>query len=86
MAKGGFIDITTMVSSGIGAYAAKKSSSMGGLLWRLAKYALVVIGILVGVIVVSRILGMATERFVPVIPSPEQDQKVVTPAGNVITY
>ena len=86
MAKGGFIDITTMVSSGIGAYAAKRSSSMGGLLWRLAKYALVVVGILVGVILVSRILGMATETFVPVVPSPEQDQKVTTPAGNVITY
>jgi len=86
MAKGGFVDITTMVSSGLGAYAAKNSSSMGGLLWKLAKYALVIVGILVGVIVVSRILGMATERFVPVVPSPEQDRKVTTPAGNVITY
>jgi hypothetical protein len=86
MAKGGFVDITTMVSSGLGAYAAKNSSSMGGLLWKLAKYALVVIGILVGVIVVSRVLAMSVETFVPVAPSPEQDRKYTTPAGNVITY
>jgi hypothetical protein len=86
MAKGGFVDITTMVSSGLGAYAAKNSSSMGGLLWKLAKYALVVIGILVAVILVSRILAMSVETFIPTVPSPEQDKKVVTPAGNVITY
>jgi hypothetical protein len=86
MAKGGFIDVTTMVSSGLGAYAAKRSSSMGGLLWRLAKYALVVIGILIGVILVSNILAMGVETFVPVVPSAEQDKKYTTPAGNVITY
>ncbi len=86
MAKGGFVDITTMVSAGLGAYAAKKSSSMGGLLWKLAKYALVIVGIIVGVILVSRVLAMTTEQFVPVVPSAEQDKKVTTPAGNVITY
>ena len=84
--KGGFVDLTTMFSSGLGAYAAKNSSSMGGLLWKLAKYALVIVGIIVGVILVSRVLAMATEHFVPVVPSAEQDQKYVTPAGNVITY
>jgi len=86
MAKGGFIDVTTMVSSGLGAYAAKNASSMRGLLWTLAKYSLVVIGILLGVILVSRILAMGVETFVPVVPSAEQDKKYTTPAGNVITY
>jgi hypothetical protein len=84
--KGGFVDLTTMVSSGLGAYAAKNSTSMSGLLLTLAKYALVVVGILVGLWVVMGLLRVATETFVPTRPSPEQDQKVVTPAGNVITY
>ena len=78
--------MTTMVSSGLGAYAAKNASSMRGLLWTLAKYSLVVIGILLGVILVSRILAMGVETFVPVVPSAEQDKKYTTPAGNVITY
>lgn len=76
-----------MVSSGLGAYAAKQSSSMTGLLSTLVKYALVIIGITIGVVVVLRILGMATEGFmVPVKPSKEGDEKLVTPAGNVIMY
>ena len=87
MAKGGFLDLTTMVSSGIGAYAAKKSGSMSALLLTLAKYALVVIGIVLAVYVVSALLKVATvEQFVPVSPSAEGDKKVVTPAGNVIIY
>ncbi len=80
--------LSTMVASGVGAYAAKQSTSMGDLLWRLAKYALVVILILVGVAIISFLFRAATtvEKFVPVTPSPEQDRKVRTPAGNVITY
>lgn len=85
--KGGFINISTLVSSGLGAYAAKQSSSMTGLLRTLAKYALVVIGIMIASVVVLRILGMATEGFmVPTKPSKEGDEKLVTPAGNVIIY
>jgi hypothetical protein len=85
--KGGFINLETLVSSGLGAYAAKQSSSMTGLLGTLAKYALVIIGITIALIVVLRILGMATEGFmVPVKPSKEGDEKLVTPAGNVIIY
>ena len=87
MAKGGFLDLTTVVSSGIGAYAAKKSGSMSGLLWTLAKYALVIIGIVLAVQVVAILLKIATaEHFVPVTPSAEGDKKVVTPSGNVIMY
>jgi hypothetical protein len=85
--KGGFIDLTTMFSSGVGAYAAKQSGSMSELIMTLVKYALVIIAITVGLIVVLRIFGMATEGFmVPVKPSKEGDEKVVTPAGNVIMY
>ena len=87
MAKGGFLDVTTMVSAGIGAYAAKKSGNMSGLLWTLAKYALVVIGIVVAVRVVVALLALSgTEHFVPVSPSAEGDKKVMTPSGNVIMY
>lgn len=85
--KGGETDmVSTMVSAGIGAYAAKNATSMGGLLWTLAKYALVMIAILIAVALVASLFRQAKETFVPVVPSPEQDQKVVTPAGNIITY
>ena len=91
---GGFID--NMFSAGIGAYAAKNSSSMGGLLMTLAKYALVIIGILLAVSVVANLLG--TEKFtilpnsptdprypgVAVAPSESQESGYVrTGAGNV---
>ena len=87
MVKGGFLDVTTVISSGIGAYAAKKSGNMKGLLWTLAKYALVIIAIVLGVQVVSSLLKIASvEQFVPISPSAEGDKKVMTPAGNVIMY
>jgi hypothetical protein len=84
--KGGFIDLTTMFSSGVGAYAAKNSTSMGGLLWTLTKYALVILAIVVAVYVVLGLMRVATETFVPIAPSPEGDKKTTTPAGNVIMY
>ena len=85
--KGGENDfLSTMVASGVGAYAAKQSTSIGGLLWTLFKYGLVVVLILVGVSIVAWMFRASTETFVPVTPSPEQDRKVMTPAGNVITY
>jgi hypothetical protein len=86
MAKGGFVDVTTLVSSGIGAYAAKKSKNMTGLLGTLAKYAIVIIGIVLAIYVVSALLKISVEHFVPVSPSAEGDKKVMTPAGNVIMY
>jgi hypothetical protein len=84
--KGGFVDLTTMFSSGLGAYAAKNSTSVGGLIWTLAKYALVIVAILVGIYAVLGLVRLGTETFVPVAPSKEGDEKVVTPAGNVIMY
>jgi hypothetical protein len=80
--------ITGLFTSGIGAYAAKNSNSMGELLWTLAKYSLVIIGILLAIYFVSWLLGMIRpkEGFVPIAPSKEGDEKVTTPAGNVIMY
>jgi hypothetical protein len=79
--------IGEMFAAGVGAYAAKNATSMGGLLWTLAKYALIILGVLLLVLIVSGLIRVATaEHFVPVTPSPEQDQKMMTPAGNVITY
>lgn len=78
--------IGNMLAAGVGAYAAKQSTSMGGLLWTLAKYALVIMGILIAVYAVLGLVRLGTETFVPVAPSKEGDEKVVTPAGNVIMY
>jgi len=79
---GGFVE--TMVAAGVGAYAAKNSSSMKGLLWTLAKYVLVIV---VVSFILFFILGkMSTENFVPLEPSKKGDKEVKTPAGNVIKY
>jgi hypothetical protein len=61
--KGGFVDLTTMFSSGLGAYAAKNSTSMGGLLWTLTKYALVILAIIIGVYAVIGLVRLGTETF-----------------------
>lgn len=82
--KGGFIQ--SLLMSGIGAYAAKKSSTMTSLLWTLAKYAVIILGVYIAIILVMYAIGRPVEKFVPQVPSEEQDQKVMTPAGNVITY
>ncbi len=84
--KGGFLDLTTMVSAGIGSYAAKKSPNFQALVMTLFKYVLVVVGILVALYVVLGLLRIGTETFVPVAPSKEGDKKEVTPAGNVVLY
>jgi hypothetical protein len=84
--KGGFLDLTTMVSAGIGSYAAKKSPNMTSLVWTLLKYVVVVVLVLVGLRVVMGLLKIGSETFVPVAPSKEGDKKEVTPAGNVILY
>lgn len=83
---GGDSFIGDMFAAGVGAYAAKNATSMSGLLWTLTKYALVILAIMVGVYIVMGLLRVATENFVPVAPSKEGDEKVVTPAGNVIMY
>ena len=87
--KGGDNDIiSTLFASGVGAYAAKNSNSMSELLWTLAKYALVILAILLAISLVMWLLGMVVpkEGFVPTTPSKEGDAKAVTPAGNVILY
>ena len=73
-----------MVASGIGAYAAKNSSSMKGLLWTLLKYTLVVV--VISFILFFVLKMMSTENFVPITPSESGDQKTETPAGNVILH
>jgi len=80
--------IGNMFAAGVGAYAAKNSTSMGGLLWTLAKYALVILAIMLAVSLVLWLIGMAApkESFVPTAPSKEGDAKTVTPAGNVVLY
>jgi hypothetical protein len=81
--KGGAF-IETMVASGVGAYAAKNSSSMKGLLWTLLKYTLVVI--VISFILFFVLKMMSTENFVPLTPSQTGDQKTNTPAGNTILH
>jgi capsule polysaccharide export protein KpsE/RkpR len=79
---GGFVE--TMVAAGVGAYAAKTSSSMKGLLWTLAKYILVIV--VVSFILFAVLKMMSTENFVPLTPSKSGDDKTETPAGNVILH
>lgn len=79
--------LTTLFASGVGAYAAKNSTSMGGLFATLAKYGLTFVAIIVILYIVMYLFGKSTEGFmVPVKPSAEGDEKVMTPAGNVIMY
>jgi hypothetical protein len=73
-----------MVASGIGAYAAKNSSSMKGLLWTLLKYVLVIV--VISFILFFVLKMMSTENFVPLTPSDTGDKKVETPAGNTILH
>ena len=84
MAKKGGAFIETMVAAGVGAYAAKSSSSMKGLLFTLAKYVLVVVVISFILFFVLRL--MSTENFVPLTPSKSGDEKTTTPAGNTILH
>ena len=81
--KGGAF-IETMVASGIGAYAAKNTSSMKGLLWTLLKYVVVIV--VISFILFFVLKMMSTENFVPITPSDKGDKKVETPAGNVILH
>ena len=73
-----------MVASGIGAYAAKNSSSMKGLLWTLLKYVLVIV--VISFILFFVLKTFSTENFVPLTPSNTGDQKTETPAGNTILH
>ena len=84
--KGGDV-LTTLFASGLGAYAAKKSGSMSSLLWTLLKYgAVIVVLSLVVFWVATLLMGREGFRTPPLKPSAEGDEKLVTPAGNVIMY
>jgi hypothetical protein len=79
--------ISNVWAGGIGAYAAKNSSSMGELIWTLVKYSIVILAILLAIYLVSWLFSLARrDTFVPIAPSKEGDAKVTTPAGNVIMY
>jgi len=83
--KGG--DWMTALELGTAFYAARRSSSFYGFLWKFFKYALFVTIALAVVGAVLSWLGLiSVEHFVPVAPSKEGDKKAVTPAGNVILY
>jgi len=84
MAKKGGAFLETMVASGVGAYAAKNSSSMKGLLWTLAKYVLVIV--VISFILMFFLKMFSSEHFVPLTPSPKGDKEITTPAGNGIKY
>jgi FtsH-binding integral membrane protein len=84
MAKKGGAFLETMVASGVGAYAAKNSSSLKGLLWTLAKYVLVIV--VISFLLMLVLKAMSTENFVPITPSKDGDEKTKTPAGNVILH
>ena len=84
MAKKGGAFLETMVASGVGAYAAKNSSSLKGLLWTLAKYVLVIV--VVSFILMLFLKTFSTENFGPLTPSDKGDKTVETPAGNGIKY
>lgn len=79
MAKGGGF-FENVVAAGVGAYAAKQSSSVRGLGYNL----LIVFAILFAVGLIVRVF--MREGFVPTFPSTSGDKKDVTPAGNVILY
>lgn len=79
--------LTTLFASGLGAYAAKQSTSMRSLLFTLLKYGLAIVVVsLIIFFLASTFLGREGFFTLPQKPSAEGDKKLVTPAGNVIMY
>lgn len=81
--RGGDSFFGDVAAAGVGAYVAKGATSWGSLFWGIAKVGMIILAVLLVLGIFASIFGR--EKFVPT-PSPEQDQKYVTPAGNVITY
>ena len=83
--KGG--NVLSALEIGAAVFAAKKSNTFGGFVWTFLKYIFL---IFVGLFVISVVLMafglIKREHFVPIAPSKEGDEKVRTPAGNVIMY
>jgi hypothetical protein len=84
MAKGGSL-LTSIFTSGVGAYAAKNAKSATGLVSNIVVYTIVATIALFIIGYVLRAFGLI-EGFIPTFPSKEGDKKDVTPAGNVILY
>jgi hypothetical protein len=81
-------DMVDALQIGTAVYAAKNATSFGGFLWTFAKYALVLLGLFIVFWIVMFMLGttFGKEQFVPIAPSKEGDERVRTPAGNLIMY
>jgi hypothetical protein len=79
-------DLLSALEIGTAVFAAKNAKSYTNFLWLFGKYALMLIVVLfVFGLVYSLVFGR--EFFsLPQKPSPEGDEKVVTPAGNVVLY
>jgi|APCry1669189567_1035234.scaffolds.fasta_scaffold258756_1 hypothetical protein len=79
-------DLLSALEIGTAVFAAKNAKSYTNFLWLFGKYALMLIVVLfVFGLVYSLVFGR--EFFsLPQKPSAEGDEKVVTPAGNVILY
>jgi hypothetical protein len=83
--KGG--NVLSALEIGAAVFAAKKSSTFGGFVWTFLKYIfLIFVGLFVLSVVLYALGLIKREHFVPVAPSKEGDEKVRTPAGNVIMY
>jgi hypothetical protein len=77
---GGFVE--TIFAAGVGAYAAKKAGNMSSLILTLL--------LIIFVFFFTQYFVMSLLKIeyftVPLKPSKEGDEKLVTPAGNVIMY
>ena len=83
--KGG--SVVDALEIGAAVFAAKNATSFGGFVWTFLKYiAMIMVGLFVLGIVLYGFGLVKREHFVPVAPSKEGDEKVRTPAGNVIMY
>jgi len=82
--KGG--DLLSALEIGTAVFAAKNSRSFPEFLSNFAKYALILILLLFVIGLVFAFLFGRDYFSVHVKPSPEGDEKKVTPAGNVILY
>ncbi len=74
--------------TGTAVFSALKAKDFQGFLISFVKYSIVIVALGALVWVVLGLLGVVSlERFsVPLAPSKEGDEKMVTPAGNVIMY
>jgi len=79
-------DLLSALEIGTAVVAAKNSRSFTEFLSNFAKYALILILLLFVIGLVFAFLFGRDYFSVPVKPSPEGDEKKVTPAGNVILY